>query len=95
MAAGQVVADGAPTEIKARVGSRVIRTTLPAVDTGELSALPGVSAAERHGDSVMLRCRDSDAAIRALIAGYPAARDIEITGAGLEEAFIELTAAAE
>jgi ABC-2 type transport system ATP-binding protein len=35
---------------------------------------------------------DSDAAIRALLARYPDARDIEITGAGLEEAFLELTA---
>jgi ABC-2 type transport system ATP-binding protein len=41
----------------------------------------------------VLRCSDSDAAIRALLEEYPAARDIEITGAGLEEAFIELTAA--
>jgi hypothetical protein len=40
----------------------------------------------------VLRCSDSDAAIRALLAEYPAARDIEITGAGLEEAFVELTA---
>jgi ABC-2 type transport system ATP-binding protein len=40
----------------------------------------------------VLACSDSDAAIRALLASYPAARDIEITGAGLEEAFLELTA---
>ena len=39
----------------------------------------------------MLACVDSDAAIRALLAEYPDARDIEISGAGLEEAFIELT----
>jgi ABC-2 type transport system ATP-binding protein len=36
-------------------------------------------------------CSDSDAAIRALLAGYPAARDIEIEAAGLEQAFLELT----
>ena len=29
MARGRVVADGSPTEIKARVGSRTIRATLP------------------------------------------------------------------
>ena len=34
---------------------------------------------------------DHDAAIRALLNAYPAARDIEIAGAGLEEAFVELT----
>ena len=41
---------------------------------------------------MILRCADSDRAIRALLERYPAARDIEITGAGLEEAFLELTA---
>jgi ABC-2 type transport system ATP-binding protein len=94
MAAGQVVADGPPTEIKARVGTRVIRATLPDASVDELGTLAGVSAADRHGDSVVLRCTDSDTAIRALLAEYPAARDLEITGADLEEAFLELTAAA-
>jgi ABC-2 type transport system ATP-binding protein len=40
-------------------------------------------------------CTDSDTALRALLAAYPQARDVEVAGAGLEEAFIELTAAAE
>jgi ABC-2 type transport system ATP-binding protein len=95
MAAGRVVADGPTTEIKARVGSRIIRATLPGVPEAALADLPGVTAAERRGEAVVLRCSDSDAAIRALLADYPDARDIEITGAGLEEAFIELTAEAE
>ena len=41
----------------------------------------------------MLSCTDSDQAIRALLAAYDRARDLEITGAGLEEAFLELTGA--
>jgi len=91
MAGGRVVADGAPTEIKARVGTRTIRATLPDAAERELAALPGVRAAVRHGDSVALTCTDSDAALRALLAAFPDARDIEVAGAGLEEAFLELT----
>ena len=91
MARGRIVADGPTTEIKARVGSKTIRATLSDVEAAELAALPGVAAAERHGDSVILRCSDSDGAIRALLERHPSARDIEITGAGLEEAFLELT----
>ena len=91
MARGRIVADGPTTEIKARVGFKTIRTTLVDVAVAELAALPGVSAADRHGDSVILRCSDSDRAIRALLERHPSARDIEITGAGLEEAFLELT----
>jgi ABC-2 type transport system ATP-binding protein len=39
----------------------------------------------------VLRCSDSDTAIRALLAAHPAARDIEIAAAGLEQAFLVLT----
>jgi ABC-2 type transport system ATP-binding protein len=92
MAHGGIVADGPTTEIRAMVGTRTIRATLPAADTGELGALPGVTAAERHGDVVILSCADSDAAIRALLTAHPDARDIEITAAGLEQAFLALTA---
>jgi ABC-2 type transport system ATP-binding protein len=91
MAHGRVVADGPTTEIKAHVGNRHIRATLPQGDLDTLGALQGVVGAERRGEAVVLTCSDSDAAIRALLAAEPEARDIEITGAGLEEAFIELT----
>jgi len=91
MARGQIVADGPPTEIKAMVGTRTIRATLPDVDLGRLSALPGVNHAERRGEAVDLNCADSDAAVRALLAAFPEARDIEISGAGLEQAFLQLT----
>jgi ABC-2 type transport system ATP-binding protein len=91
MAHGEVVADGPTTEIKAMVGARTIRATLPYADETELAALPGVSSAERHGETVMLTGPDSDSAIRALLARYHDAHDIEITGAGLEQAFLALT----
>ena len=91
MAQGRVVADGATGEVKGMVGSRTIRATLPGVAEAELEALPGVIGVERHGPTAIIVCQDSDAAIRALLEGYPTARDIEIAGAGLEEAFLTLT----
>jgi ABC-2 type transport system ATP-binding protein len=91
MANGDVVADGPTTEIKARVGNRSIRATLPDAPLEELERLPGVTRAERRGEAVVLTCSDSDTAIRALLAARADARDIEISGAGLEEAFLELT----
>jgi ABC-2 type transport system ATP-binding protein len=92
MAGGRVVADGPTTALKSMVGLRTITATVPAADAGALAALPGVAGAERHGDAVILSCPDSDAAIRGLLAAHPEARDIEIRGAGLEEAFLALTA---
>ena len=91
MAHGRVVADGPTSEIRARVGSRTIRATLPDADPAVLASLPGVTAADRRGEAVALICSDSDAAIRSLLAAFPKARDIEIAGAGLEEAFVQLT----
>jgi ABC-2 type transport system ATP-binding protein len=91
MAHGRIVADGPTTEIKARVGRRTIRATLPNVDPARLAALPGVASVDRHGDAVILSCTDSDQTIRALLEHYPLARDIEITGGSLEDAFLELT----
>jgi len=91
MSRGRIVADGAPTEIKATVGGRVIRATLEDVDVALLTTIPGVTSAERHGDAVTLNCADSDGVLRHLVSRFAALRDIEVRGAGLEEAFLELT----
>jgi ABC-2 type transport system ATP-binding protein len=91
MARGGVVADGPASEIKATVGSRTIQATLPGADPAILSGLPGVSGVETRGEMVVLLCADSDVALRALLSGYPQARDIEVTGARLEQAFLQLT----
>jgi ABC-2 type transport system ATP-binding protein len=95
LAHGKVVAEGPATELKARIGRRSVRVTLPDVATDELLLLPGVTVAERHGEAVQLGCADSDAAVRALLSRYTQARDLEVTGAGLEQAFLELTKESE
>jgi ABC-2 type transport system ATP-binding protein len=95
IAHGRVIADGPPTEIKAAVGTRTIRATLPAVPAERLERLPGVTSCERHGESIVLACADSDAAIRALLAEYPEARDLELRGVAFEDAFLQLTASGE
>jgi ABC-2 type transport system ATP-binding protein len=91
MARGRIVADGPATEIKATVGLRTIRATLPIADLRELDALDGVKSADRRGEAIVLHCIDSDAAIRALLREFPSVSDISIAGAGLEEAFLLLT----
>jgi len=104
MARGRIVADGPATEIKPKVGGRFLRATIPVggpagpadpadpADTAALAALPGVTNAERHGEAVILTFADSDLTLRALLSRFPAARDIEVGGAGIEEAFMALTA---
>jgi ABC-2 type transport system ATP-binding protein len=92
MGSGRVVADGSSSEIKAAAGGRTIRATLSGADREALYLLPGVETVDIHGDTVVLGCRRPDEALRALLDQYPHAHDIEVKGAALEDAFIELTA---
>jgi ABC-2 type transport system ATP-binding protein len=91
--AGRIVADGTAASIKASAAGRTIRGTLPGADPDLLRELPGVSAAEVHGNAVVLRSADSDATLRTLLA-ITDIRDVEVT-AGLEDAFLAITAADE
>ena len=92
MAHGRVVADGPPTEIKAMVGTRTIRATLPERRSRTLERLPGVDArrAARRGGRARTAPTPTRRSARCS-PRFPDARDIEISGAGLEEAFLELT----
>jgi ABC-2 type transport system ATP-binding protein len=76
------------------VAVRRIRATLPGADLDRLGGLPGVTSVTRHGGTVTLACDDADAALRALVASEPEARDFELTGADLEDAFLALTSTA-
>jgi ABC-2 type transport system ATP-binding protein len=89
--AGRIVADGTAASIKASAAGRTIRGTLPGADPDLLRELPGVSAAEVHGSAVVLRSADSDATLRTLLA-ITDIRDVEVTAAGLEDAFLAITA---
>jgi len=51
-----------------------------------------VTNVETRGEALIINCSDSDTALRAFLPAFPQARDIEVTGAGLEEAFLQLTA---
>ncbi|MGW7532242.1 ABC transporter ATP-binding protein [Amycolatopsis sp. NPDC054798] len=88
---GKVVADGAVDEVRANVSGRVIRAVVQGAQEEALAALDGVARAVVQGDRTELGCTDSDLAIRALLTAFPQSSSIEITSAGLEEAFLALT----
>lgn len=91
MAHGTVVADGTPEGIKESVGLRSLRFTAPHAATLDLSTLPALKTSSLRGDRVEIRSTNTDAVLRAVIRQWPDARDFEITGIGLEDAFIALT----
>ena len=92
---GKVVADGTPSTIKAAAGRKHVRFTLATPDGARLDSLPGVQQVDVHGANVTLATLDADATVIALVKSGVGFRDIEVTGADLEEAFLALTAEAD
>ena len=90
---GRVIADGTPATIKQQAAGRQIRCRTR-LSEAALALLPGVQRATLDaGGYATLMAADSDRALRALVAADESASDIEIRSAGLEEAFLALTAA--
>jgi len=95
MRTGRIAADGTVAQIRAAARGRTVLAIVPHADLDELRTLPGVDAAEVRDDRITLRCRDSDAALRALLDRHRDAYDVEVTAAGLEDAFVALTSSTE
>ena len=89
VAGGRIVADGPAGQIKAGASGRSI--TFAAEAGGRFDELPGVTAADRRGDTVVLTTADSEATLRALLAGGVRLPDLEVRGASLEDAVLSLT----
>ncbi|MGW9430191.1 ABC transporter ATP-binding protein [Streptomyces decoyicus] len=93
---GRVLADGTAAEIKARAGARRVTFELDEpVDREALHGLPSLTSLEVSGRTVRLRSHDADATVHALygLGVYP--RHLEVSGLGLEQAFIALTTASD
>ncbi|MFB7635914.1 ABC transporter ATP-binding protein [Streptomyces sp. NPDC056149] len=101
---GRVLADGTSAEIKARAGARRITFDLDELpDRSALEALPHLtSLTVSHSGSaagaartVRIQSQDADATVHALygLGLYP--RNLEVSGLGLEQAFIAITTAEE
>ncbi|MGH9109261.1 MAG: ABC transporter ATP-binding protein [Acidimicrobiales bacterium] len=88
---GQVVADGPGATLKAAVATRRVRFVAEHPDRQALNDLEGVTDVAVCGTGVALDSLDADATIRALVGCGIAFRDLEVTGAGLEQAFVALT----
>jgi ABC-2 type transport system ATP-binding protein len=87
---GEIIAEGTPAEIKAQTSGKLIRC----VTTLSLDALldiPGVTSAKQDRDAVEIRAAHAESVVRALLASDPQLSGLEITSAGLEEAFLSLT----
>jgi ABC-2 type transport system ATP-binding protein len=91
---GRLIADGTAAEIKARAGLRKISFDIHPQDGADpelLRRLPELTSLDISGHTVRINSNDADATVAAIYrAGfYP--RGLEVTGVGLEQAFITIT----
>ena len=87
---GKIVAEGTPSQIKAEVSGRKIRCVTQ-LDASFLMKLPGVSSVEADRDSTVVLTSHAEQVIREMLARDPTLRNLEISSAGLEDAFLALT----
>jgi ABC-2 type transport system ATP-binding protein len=92
---GQIIADASPDEIKAKVvGKKVSFTSARALAPADLDGLP-ISSSEINDHHYMLATGEPEMLLRELFRRGVDIRDLEVTGAGLEEAFLALTGRAD
>lgn len=89
---GAIVADGAPHEMKQLAASRRIRCAT-SMTVERLQAMPGVASVRRDGATTELLTNDAERVTRDLLIADASLSGLEVTGAGLEEAFLALTSA--
>jgi ABC-2 type transport system ATP-binding protein len=92
MANGRIVADGAPGEVTASArGRAAVSFSANGTPFEILERLPAVEEVENVGGRITLRTADPDRTVRALFERSSQVEGLEVTLAGLEDAFLALT----
>jgi ABC-2 type transport system ATP-binding protein len=92
---GKIIADASPDEIKSKVvGKKVSFTSARPLTPAELDGLP-VTASEVRDQRYVLVTGQPELVLRELFRRGVDVQDLEVTGAGLEEAFLALTGSAK
>jgi ABC-2 type transport system ATP-binding protein len=87
---GEIIAEGAPAEIKARSAGRQIRCNTM-LSISQVRAIQGVMDAKAEGENVVIQTAVAEPVVRELLALDATLSGLEVTSAGLEEAFLALT----
>ncbi|MBB1473568.1 ABC transporter ATP-binding protein [Luteimonas sp. MC1782] len=90
LANGRVVASGSLDEVRARVDQRRIRCSTT-VDAAEVAQWPRVRSAQRDGGRLEVIADVAEDVVRRLLAADPVLSGLDVSRAGLAEAFLEIT----
>jgi ABC-2 type transport system ATP-binding protein len=87
---GVIVAEGTPSEIKAQTAGKQIRC-VTALSIDAVRRMPGVVEVLQDREALQIKAAEAEPVLRQLLVSDPAISGIEVTSAGLEEAFLALT----
>ncbi|MGH9499181.1 MAG: ATP-binding cassette domain-containing protein [Terriglobales bacterium] len=87
---GEIIAEGTPSEIKAKTSGRRIRC-VSSLHIETIRAFPGVAEVRRDREVYEIRVIEAEPVLRQLFLRDANISGIEVVGAGLEEAFLALT----
>jgi ABC-2 type transport system ATP-binding protein len=87
---GEIIAEGTPAEIKSQTSGKRIRC-ITSLSSASLLQIPGVTDVRQDRNAVEIHAREAESVVRALLARDASLSGLEITSAGLEEAFLALT----
>lgn len=88
---GRIVADGTPDAIKGHIGGKQVRFYAPNITLEEIRALTKVQSIQLINQKFETYTKEPEALLATLFRHGVALRDLEVVGAGLEEAFLALT----
>lgn len=87
---GEIIADGTPTEIKALTTDKKVRI-ISSLSPGQISTMEGVSSVKQDGVYLEILTGQAEKLVYKLLQEDSNATGLEVSTAGLEEAFLELT----
>jgi ABC-2 type transport system ATP-binding protein len=89
---GRLLADGTPDQVKAQAAGRsTISVAADGLSREALEGLPAVVAVQQDRGRLTVHTTDPDTTLRALLQQAPHVQGLEVTRAGMEEAFLQLT----
>jgi ABC-2 type transport system ATP-binding protein len=87
---GEIIAQGTPAEIKSQTSGKRIRC-ITSLSVSSLRQIRGVTEVREDREAVEIHASVAEPVIRELLARDPSLSGLEISSAGLEEAFLSLT----
>ncbi len=87
---GEIIAQGTPAEIKAKTSGKRIRC-ITSLSIAGIRQIAGVTDAKEDREAIEITAVEAEPVVRELLARDLKLSGLEITSAGLEEAFLALT----